>query len=164
MGAVTEKEIKRFRLFLEQRGCVILKPTNKYELLRFKGNDTGVLYNTGKFSGFWAASAWAAFKKDDHSWWGGTNKKRNRNFSNQTKDKLRERDGNICIYCGDKMEIEEETVEHIVPVSKGGSNNPKNLMLMHLDCNKKLADFHPRKKIQLIVENRLKNGNTKQSN
>lgn len=34
-------DVEKFKIWLAQRGCEILPPTNQYEILRFKGKETG---------------------------------------------------------------------------------------------------------------------------
>lgn len=46
------------------------------------------------------------------------------------------RQSNICSLCGKKFEnIKDVTIDHITPLSKGGSDNLKNLQLAHQKCN-----------------------------
>jgi len=47
----------------------------------------------------------------------------------------------FCLVCGS---VEKLTVDHIVPVSKGGAEKSKrNLMILCSDCNKYKADLEP---------------------
>ena len=48
-----------------------------------------------------------------------------------------ERDEHKCVYCGSDENL---TIDHIHPVSKGGSNNVKNLQILCRDCNNEKAD------------------------
>lgn len=48
-----------------------------------------------------------------------------------SKDKLI----HICCYCKQVFLIENLTVEHIVPISWGGSNEPSNVTLACAPCN-----------------------------
>ncbi len=41
----------------------------------------------------------------------------------------------ICHYCGKKFPPEELTLDHIVPVSRGGKSTRGNLVVCCLDCN-----------------------------
>ena len=45
-----------------------------------------------------------------------------------------------CYCCGKPMYFEDTTLEHIIPLSKGGSNNLDNLSLSHKDCNNKKSN------------------------
>ena len=50
-----------------------------------------------------------------------------------------ERDEHICQYCGKKA----NTVDHVIPKSRGGSAAPNNLVAACLACNQKKADRTP---------------------
>lgn len=59
-----------------------------------------------------------------------------------TVDDLAIRDGTRCYVCHRKVDMSLSgqakwgpTIEHIVPVSKGGTNDPANLALSHRCCN-----------------------------
>ena len=46
------------------------------------------------------------------------------------------RQGNSCGICGKVIEsMDEATIDHIVPISKGGMHSPKNMQLAHASCN-----------------------------
>jgi len=45
--------------------------------------------------------------------------------------------GIICKRCGRSFPIDIMEVDHIVPVSKGGKDNPANLRLLCPTCNRK---------------------------
>ena len=47
---------------------------------------------------------------------------------------LIKRDGNLCRWCFQPLKGDME-IDHIVEVSDGGSNDLKNLRLMHHDCH-----------------------------
>lgn len=40
-----------------------------------------------------------------------------------------------CIYCGSKLTLENATTDHIIPISKGGSNVQVNLVVTCFTCN-----------------------------
>lgn len=46
------------------------------------------------------------------------------------------RDGYTCCLCGNTKEPE---VDHFIPVTRGGTNDPSNLWTLCHDCNKKKA-------------------------
>lgn len=45
-----------------------------------------------------------------------------------------------CALCGEVLTLETASVDHKIPLSKGGSNFLDNLQLTHIDCNFKKAD------------------------
>ena len=60
---------------------------------------------------------------------------------------------NRCAYCGDRLTLDTRTIDHIVPLSKGGSNYITNFFPACTHCNTlksslSLRDF----KVQLRVE------------
>lgn len=46
-----------------------------------------------------------------------------------------------CFYCGEGCALEEATLDHIVPKSRGGSKKNSNLVVAHYTCNTILADL-----------------------
>jgi hypothetical protein len=54
-----------------------------------------------------------------------------------------ERDGYTCQYCAKKFKIDELTLDHIFPKSKGGDNDPTNLVTACKSCNGRKADRTP---------------------
>lgn len=54
-----------------------------------------------------------------------------------TKHNIFRRDGNTCQYCGSKKDL---TIDHIVPVSKGGKNTWTNMVTACHMCNNKKGD------------------------
>jgi hypothetical protein len=51
------------------------------------------------------------------------------------REELFDRDGWRCQYCADRVTEETVTLDHLVPVSKGGTNEPENLVTTCLICN-----------------------------
>ena len=60
------------------------------------------------------------------------NRKR-RGLTQQTKDKVWNRDGGKCVECGSREKLE---FDHIIPHSKGGSDTYRNIQLLCEKCNR----------------------------
>jgi 5-methylcytosine-specific restriction endonuclease McrA len=63
------------------------------------------------------------------------NKVRQKRFRDRTRMPIYNRDGGLCGYCGEPVPISKFYVDHIVPIAKGGDNNPKNLVTSCNSCN-----------------------------
>lgn len=58
-------------------------------------------------------------------------------------ERIARRDGTICKWCGEPVDMSlvgsgskwAPSIDHIIPWSRGGTNAPKNLCLMHRVCN-----------------------------
>jgi 5-methylcytosine-specific restriction endonuclease McrA len=55
---------------------------------------------------------------------------------------LKRRDGDTCSLCGDAIEWDEPwphpkspSIDHVIPLSRGGIHAASNLKLAHLGCN-----------------------------
>lgn len=46
-------------------------------------------------------------------------------------------DGWACVYCGDSVDRRSATLDHVVPRSEGGGNEPQNLVTCCEPCNLK---------------------------
>jgi len=71
-------------------------------------------------------------------------------------DRIRARQGGRCWLCNHPLDFEAEpntkrapTIEHLLPRTKGGGNEPANLALCHPACNRHLADRSPEQKRQM---------------
>ena len=49
----------------------------------------------------------------------------------------------ICHYCGRKFPAEELTMDHIVPLSRGGTSSKNNVVVCCKDCNNKKKYLTP---------------------
>jgi 5-methylcytosine-specific restriction endonuclease McrA len=49
--------------------------------------------------------------------------------------KVYERDSGICGICKKPVNLEDMTIDHIIPLVKGGEHSYKNVQIAHLSCN-----------------------------
>ena len=67
-------------------------------------------------------------------------------FGFDDKIELLKKSDNKCCHCGCLLNERTSTVEHFIPLSKGGSNDFDNLVCLCKDCNDKKSDFIVRPK------------------
>lgn len=154
---MTPQTVRKFSEWLSARGAELLKPTNQYELIRFRtGAGVSVLYqkdngrvtHTGE-----SAAAFNAYEKG-HSWRAVERTKRR--ASHVIRETLLDRDGSACFYCGKTMPPEDRTIEHLVSATHGGPNHISNLFLAHGECNKMAGHLSAPEKIKLHCEGVVK--------
>ena len=58
-----------------------------------------------------------------------------RRTSGFAKEFLDENESYDCIYCDRKLDKENATADHIIPISEGGNNTQVNLVVCCKDCN-----------------------------
>ncbi len=127
-----------FHAWLSARGAQVLEPTSVWEVCRFKTNvGTSIIYKnkTGRlrFTGE-ALIAWTAFTSGG-SWRAAPATKRKLKSAPMCRS-LRERDGDMCFYCQKIVEIEDESIEHLVAITHGGPDHIANMVLAHrAPCN-----------------------------
>lgn len=66
-----------------------------------------------------------------------------KHVSQSKRQRVYERDNFECQLCGKPVIEEELTLDHIVPLSKGGSSWITNLQTAHYACNQTKADEEP---------------------
>lgn len=152
------KEVSNFQEWLRARGAEVLKPTNEYEVIRFKtSNGVSVVYrkNSGKLTFMnESGQAYSAYKNAS-SWRACPPTKRKSNGTIVTNT-IRDRDGDDCFFCAKKVEIGEESVEHLVCLTHGGPNHISNLFLAHKECNKEAGYLSAPEKVKLY--NKVRKG------
>ena len=57
-----------------------------------------------------------------------------------TKAEIIKRDGLICYLCQKVLTIKQATVDHFIPLSKGGFHCPSNARIACLKCNRDKSD------------------------
>ncbi len=50
-------------------------------------------------------------------------------------DILFDRDDRSCGICGNSVELQEASIDHVIPLARGGSHTWGNVQLSHLSCN-----------------------------
>lgn len=146
----------KFISFVESAGVELLDSTNEWEVVRFRTeNGVSVVYKNKKggltFSGQDGLQAFDAFEKG-YDW---VPKKVNRSPNKTNKDKLLARDGNTCFYCACEFnETSPMTLEHLVSISHGGSNNINNLALACEPCNREVGNMPLIEKIKIREQKR----------
>ncbi len=58
-----------------------------------------------------------------------------RPWTQEEKEETLKSCGNRCACCGTKLNLKTLTVEHVVPISKGGENVSSNLIALCKSCN-----------------------------
>lgn len=57
------------------------------------------------------------------------------------KEDVYKKSGGVCAICGKTLSKYSYTVDHITPLSRGGTNEPDNLRAVHCDCNQLKGKF-----------------------
>lgn len=80
-------------------------------------------------------------------------KRKRRNISERVRFKVFRRDGFTCQYCGRVATDMELSIDHIIPVSKNGTNDDNNLITACMVCNRgKYDEDVPLKEIKTYTE------------
>lgn len=150
-----KNNFKNFDEYLDQIGADKIQITSSWELSRFRANnEICVVYCNKKgnisFSNSLADKVYSAFR--DKRLINIQSEKR-KSLGDKFKFKIYERDGHKCFYSGKKMAIEEATIEHLIPLSRGGKNNIDNLVLCLSEENAKMANKPLVEKINYKISN-----------
>lgn len=70
------------------------------------------------------------------------------------KARLFSEQGGRCKYCGKRFQVDFLTLDHVKPVSAGGTNRPDNLVLACRPCNEKKANRAADKFVRQLARNR----------
>lgn len=146
--------IEKFTNWLTDRGAEILPLTNDYELLRFKGRETGILYKSGKTGNAYTIHTIECYK-NNKKWWGKPIQVGRKQNYQKEKQNILKRDGRACFYCGKLMISKDITLEHLIPLSMGGKNELSNMVLCHEDCNNEVGNMPVYKKVDLAIKKRV---------
>lgn len=134
-------DIDKFIYYLELEGVEVLPNTDRNTIVTFTVNNVvhKILERPDRtiyFDSKESAQIFTAFKNNKHL------KKKNakRDRTVKLRQQLLKRDGNKCFYTGKEMKPEDITLEHLVPLSKGGKNNLHNLVLCCKEENIKMGN------------------------
>lgn len=129
------------------------------------GTFVGMLaVNEKRFRLFVEKCVFELIKPLEYQWFEKPKVKRNKNprkpISGRVRQNVFMRDNYTCQICGanryrDKVKIE---IDHILPVSKGGTNDPNNLQTLCQRCNREKHNrtdlLHDRRKLKKLKENK----------
>jgi 5-methylcytosine-specific restriction endonuclease McrA len=69
-----------------------------------------------------------------------------------------DRDGWVCQLCGEKVDkratwpsLMSASLDHVIPLSKGGTHEPSNCQLAHFICNSRKGDGASGEQLRLAV-------------
>lgn len=150
------RELKpaRFEAFLTANGHEVLAPTNEYEVVRFRNAEgVGIVYRNKRdmlsFQGP-AKAAVNAFKSGKQF---RAPDKRAKRLPVDLRAIVK-RDGNGCFYCGEPLEVEEMTREHLLSITHGGSNHIANMVIACDPCNQEAGHLSVAEKVRLRDQKR----------
>lgn len=151
-----QSKLPSLQAWLAQNGAEVLRPTNAWEILRFRsGGETAVIYRKKggslTFTGCSEEAVTAFF--EGRAWRG--NPATNRKSTSPAIRTVRDRDGDDCFACGWPVSFDDESIDHLVELTAGGPNHISNYVLMHVVCNQQCAGMSASQKIRMHVEMRL---------
>lgn len=146
-----------FEAWLRAQGAEVIPRTSDWEFARFRAHESlHIIYMRadGTFSAQeFGLECLAVFRR------GGTlgmGLAKPRKGLGHRKAILMKRDGNACFFCGLPMTEDEATIEHLVPLSRGGPNTDENLALAHEACNQSAGAASLMDKIRTHCEVRMR--------
>lgn len=147
---------KNIKDYLDEIGANLVDTSNNsYEIARFVyENEICVIYEGKKgLSGNNAIANKVIAGFQEKRLVNIQEEKRKPNLKSKFYKKLLERDGNLCFYSGKDLTEENSSIEHLIPLSKGGKNNLDNLVLCLKEENQKMANSTLISKIKYKINN-----------
>jgi hypothetical protein len=149
-----QDDVVAFTKWLGAKGAQVLQPTSVWEVCRYKSNSgTSIVYTnkTGRlrFTGD-SLVAWTAYVTG--AGWRAIPATKRKLKSSPTCQALRVRDGDDCFFCRTPVEVEDESVEHLVAITHGGPDHLSNMALSHRVCNNLAGHLSVMEKIILREE------------
>lgn len=62
---------------------------------------------------------------------------------NRLRSKLLQKTGGVCAYCAERMTAETVTIDHVLPIGRGGSDEWDNLLPACEPCNQRKRNDPP---------------------
>lgn len=148
-----EIDLNKFTKWLQDQGGEILPLTNQWEVLRFRGTEVGVLYSSGKTNGSFASASVLQFaeSKGQGRWKGRPTATTRVKQGGKVRKRLAQRDGSLCFFCLEELG-RDITIEHLIPLTAGGTDRLGNKVLAHKACNQKAGSRPLLEKIQIRFE------------
>lgn len=138
----------KFVTFLRESGADILKPTNEYEIVRFRTENCVSIMYRGKRGYSFTGEAKEAYERFDKKDIWQILRKDHRERK-KLIDTIRERDGMACFFCGiETVSGETASIEHLLSIANGGNNNPANLTVACIRCNDTVGNMSIVQKIK----------------
>ena len=75
-----------------------------------------------------------------------------RAFTKEEREYIYRRDNGICQLCGEKLQYEDMTIDHAIPLSDGGRNEISNYQCSCLACNQLKNNIQPKDFYEKITE------------
>lgn len=142
--------IDKFHAWLKARGAEVLIPTNEWEVLRFRTNSgTSIIYrNKSDRLTFTGDAEFVLHAFMNNGTWRAIPATKRKLKSTPVCRALRERDGDDCFYCRKPVEVEDESIEHLVAITHGGPDHIANMVLAHrAPCNAEAGHLSVMEKI-----------------
>lgn len=154
ISELSPRRLNAFKNFLNQSGAEIFSSrSNAYEVLRFRAaGEMATVYRNaaGKLTFVGPVKpAWTAF----------TGNLPYRASPKSTRQKgeeratlvatLIERDGAACFYCAEPVAASLATIEHLLPLTTGGTRHLANTVIAHRRCNERAGTLSLFEKIRL---------------
>lgn len=152
---LSQLNVDKFKAWLTSNGHQVLAPTNELEVVRFRnGNGTGIIYRTkGGLLNLQKQADIALHRYREGLPWPAPEKAK-RKKPKVVMRTLIERDGPECFYCGDDLDLDQMTKEHMLPVACGGNNHIANLVIACAPCNLEASHLSVAEKVLLREQKR----------
>lgn len=145
----TEFKADAFAEWIDAQGWQRAKPTNEWEVIRYRSADGWhIVYRTKKDGITWTGNSHEHYRAFLRA--GAKPSTLSTGQRKAIRKKLLKRDGCSCWYCTEFFtEGDFATIEHLVPQSEGGGHQMANLVLAHKSCNVKADNAPLARKIEL---------------